>query len=285
MKIVFAKTRYLYQSYVDLWQLVELSGFPTCYVDEIDLEDEGLFIISPVNGELRPHVTHRRSILKGPQRAKLVFLNLERPDSGLWRLEDIGNGASNELDEIMKYVDFVWSMDRWYASLDRRMIHVTMGSHPGMMLGPMIPSTANYDLCHMSYAVGRRDEIYGKLKRNFRLAPNGWGAERHALLQGSRAMVNVHQTPAPLAEPLRIAVAAAYAKPLLSETIQDPYPLVPGEHFLQASHADLNERIIQWMADENTLSRIGANLYTLLCFEHTFEKGIRDAAKRTLERV
>ncbi len=36
-EITFVKTRHVYDSYTDFWRLVELSGFPTIYYDELDL--------------------------------------------------------------------------------------------------------------------------------------------------------------------------------------------------------------------------------------------------------
>lgn len=49
--IIFAKTRHVYQSYDDFWRLVALSGFETCYVDEIDHNRDATYIFTPTNGE------------------------------------------------------------------------------------------------------------------------------------------------------------------------------------------------------------------------------------------
>src|SRR6266404_2769198 len=76
---IFARTRYQYQSYSDFWRLVELSNFQTCYVDQIDLENDQIYITTPINGEHRPHINHRRSILKKAQQARVVTWMLERP--------------------------------------------------------------------------------------------------------------------------------------------------------------------------------------------------------------
>jgi hypothetical protein len=39
--IIFARTRWNYESYVDYWDLVELSNFPIVWLDEMDLSKIG----------------------------------------------------------------------------------------------------------------------------------------------------------------------------------------------------------------------------------------------------
>lgn len=284
MQIVFARTRYEYRSYSDLWRLVELSEFPICRVDEIDLAQDTLYVTAPVNGELRPHIAHRRSILKGAPRARIVWWNLERPDSGRWTLANIGIGASNDVEEILNWVDAVWASDRWFASLDGRMLYVPLGSHRGLA-GTVPPRGAfEWDLAHLSYITSRREMIYRALEPAVRLAPNAWPPERERVLSRSRAMLNIHQTPAPIAEPLRFAIAAAHAIPLLTETLADPWPLVPGEHCLMASHGAIAKRVVEWLQG-GSLEALGGNLARLLCDERPFRRGVEEAAKITCERI
>src|SRR3990167_3761553 len=58
--IVMARTRFDYYnpengfgSYRDWWKLAQLSGFETCFVDEINVERDAVFIYAPHNGEIQ----------------------------------------------------------------------------------------------------------------------------------------------------------------------------------------------------------------------------------------
>ena len=57
----------------------------------------------------------------------------------------------------------------------------------------------------MSYEVPRRQTIY---KYFMNVGKNGWGEERHRVLQQSKFAVNVHQDQFPFCEPLRLALFA-----------------------------------------------------------------------------
>ena len=76
-EITFVKTRHVYDSYTDFWRLVELSGFPTIYYDEMDLRQSGVFIISPTNGSVEQHLENH--VNDFPRNAHLILWNLERP--------------------------------------------------------------------------------------------------------------------------------------------------------------------------------------------------------------
>src|SRR3990172_401663 len=273
---IFAKTRYWYDSYTDLWKLVELSGFKTCYVDEIDLEKEGLFITAPVNGELRPHMDYRRSILKGIQKPKIVWWNLERPDSG--RQFSIRN-MREENSEILRYVDAIWVSDRYFQSLDPRMTFVVLGSHSQLMedLGED-PKETIYDLAPMAYLNPRRTTILAQLK-NFRIAPNAWGKERARILARTSVMLNIHQTDAQIVEPLRFALAAAYGMALISETCADPYPLVNGHDILMSDYGNLGNYTGDLIYGQR-LGDAGLRLKDKLTVEWTFRRGVKEVLAR-----
>lgn len=174
--LVFARTSYFYQSYFDFWKLVELSGFETCFVKDIDLERDAVYVTTPVNGELRPHTKFRRSILKKPQQAKIVWWVLERPDSGDYELGKIkGNECvTKTTDEILEYVDHIWVSDRYYTVLDPRTTYVPLGSDSGLAGGP--PGPHSYDVCTLAYNNHRREQVYVPLKNQIRMAPfSAWG--------------------------------------------------------------------------------------------------------------
>ena len=48
---IFVRTRHTYESYADLWRLVELAGFPVCYADELDPASDDTYIVIVRNGE------------------------------------------------------------------------------------------------------------------------------------------------------------------------------------------------------------------------------------------
>jgi hypothetical protein len=284
MNILFAHPEYKYDSYSDYRALAALSGFENVFVKDIDLERDALYIVSPVNGELRPHLSHKRSLLKGPQKAKVVWWNLERPDSGPGDLGKlIGSQVCNTTNEILQWVNAIWVSDRYYASLDSRMIFVPMGSDPRITGSPLpvnprgLPKS--YDWCHLSYQNDRRRVIYTELlRRGCREAPNGWATERDQTLKASRTMVYVHQTPAPIGAPLRWALAAAYKIPLLCENLADPYPLEPGKDLMMCDYKDLAQNVPGWICSE-AIAYMGEHLHQKLCVDHNFRKSVEQGVR------
>lgn len=264
---IFARTRYNYDSYTDYWKLVELSGFRTCYVDQIDLEQDEFYIVSPINGELRPHVTYRRSILKGPQKARIIWWNLERPDSHdrPFARESVV-GPNNE---ILQYVDRIWVSDTLYHSLDPRMQFVILGSNPWLRTADGEPPT--YDFTVMAYLNPRRTTVLSGLTA-FRMGPNAWEPQRGKILSSSKVMLNIHQTEAPICEPLRFALAAAYKMPIISETCADAFPLKNGISILMADYNRLAGYASEMMRKD--LSWHGERLHEELCSRWTFRTGV-----------
>lgn len=277
---IFARTQYHYDSYVDFWRLVEASEFKICTVDKMDLESDNTYITTPINGEHRPHITHRRSILKGPQKAKIIAWNLERPDGGRFSGQDPSGAVKEVYDDLLKYFDAVWASDRFLASMPAhpRSIYVTLGSHQDLS-GPEKPFPGfSYDVAHMSYVTDRRKTILGTL--GLRQAPNAWGEKRDGILRRTRAMLNIHQTPSKVSEPLRIALAAAYRMPYLTEECQELYPLTEGKTCLSAPHSELQKKVSEWLSGD--VAPIGHNLHQLLVHEMPFRKGVMEGLERTI---
>lgn len=220
--IVFVRTRYEYASYVDYWKLVELSEFPTVYVDEVDIEENVTYIVSPMNGEWRPHIDSEYA--QGKEKmARLYLWNLERPGGS-------GNIGRYKVDNVAlirgDYVDHVLVSDRRLAQMTN-LHYVPLGTHAGLGM----PGTVKrWDLIHLSCFSGRRSFLFTdphKSARNVKgmsVAPNGWGQDRHKRLQESKFMLNVHQDDYPFIEPLRFALASAYGLPIITEQSYDLYP-------------------------------------------------------------
>lgn len=260
MDYCFVRTRHVYDSYQDFWEMVRLANLPTCYVDEIDINADCVYVTTPLTGELKSRT------LPKDRRARIIWWNLERPDG-----EYAGN-FTEVVTEALLHVDDIWVSDRYYQTWDPRLKFVVMGSHPDLRVAPG-PAT-HYDIAHYSYCNGRRNHTYGKLQElSLSLAPNGWGAERAAGLLHSKIFLNVHQTDALIGEPLRFAVAAAYSTNLVSESLADPYPLVPGTDFSMAEYDDL-PWVVKHMADMSLMLAGGRDsLYKRLCVEHRFPQG------------
>jgi hypothetical protein len=266
-RIVFAHTRYVYDSYRDYRRLVEVSGFPTCYLDECAWDDpDAAFITTPPNGEF----PYDRALSR---KCKLVLWDLERPDSE--GLRDV----SESLHKFDGRADAIWVSDRHYATLDGRYTFVPMGSDHRLRGSDSNPELT-YDFCHESYVYGRRDAPFAALRSRLREGPAGRrDGQRDELLHRSRLMVNVHQTPAAVGEPLRFALAAAYALPLVSETLNDSFPMRPSEHFVMATLDEVPDAVHRTLGRSDR-TEIGRRLQQLLCDTLTFERCVKSAVSR-----
>lgn len=226
-EIVFVRTRWHYNSYTDFWKLVELSGFPTCYVDEVNVYDANkTFIVSPMNGEWIPHILSQfPNGRKNFQGATLIHWNLERPGEA--------TGFQGYLSDNMHlisggYLDDVIVSDKALA-LQTGFTYVPLGSHP--LLGePGGLYMKTFDVIHLSCYSNHRSFLFQtpnapkSLLGSVKVADNGWGIQRDENLKRSRFMLNVHQDGFLYVEPLRFALAAAYGLPVLTEDLYNVYP-------------------------------------------------------------
>lgn len=280
-KIIFAKTRHEYGSYSDFWSLVRLSEFETRFVDDINLSENTIFLTTPINGDLYQRIDFERKRLGDIKpTARVIAWQLERPDENIPPGPDV---LETRNDELFKWVDEVWVSDRYYASLDHRYVHVPLGSHPELREGG--PGPERYDLCHISARFPRRQPILDPILKDYgkRVGPTGWGESRARTLNSSRAMVNVHKTPAPIGEPLRFAVAAAYKLPLITETLANPWPMVSGIHFLESGAGSLRGQVRAALARPD-LQEFGDRMHNLLCVEMPFGKCVREALEKATQR-
>ena len=222
-QIIFSRTRHVYDSYVDFWRLVELSGFHWVYYDQIDFQSDNLYIHSPMNGNYREFLSsHARD-----RRCTLAHWLLERPTpegketpvEALRRYRD----ANREL-EAMRYVDVTVVSDP-LLSERTGFKYIPMGSHRD--LGEWSPDKA-YDFVGLMAPYPRRMFLFNgdKVKSEWEgmtFAPNANGIHeadlRDLCLRASRFGLNIHNDVHPYCEPLRFAVFAAYALPIVTETL------------------------------------------------------------------
>lgn len=212
-EIIFSRTRHNYDSYSDFWRIVELSGYPIVYYDQIDFQSDNLYIHCPMNGSYREHIKNHID-----RRCKVGHWLLERPDEGL----EGYISANKELVDI-RFVDFNIVSDAQLAK-DTGFHYVPLGTHadfgtPG--------DSKIYDFCGlMSFTdhrawLFRSPQLLQTRVGRLTLAPNGWGEFRNHTLQSSRFGLNIHKDRYPYCEPIRFAIFASYGLPFVTEWIHE----------------------------------------------------------------
>lgn len=292
--ITFVRTNHFYESYQDFWRLVELSGFPTIYVNELDISKPGIYITSPMNEDWREHVNeeHKKGKLNN---AHLILWNIERPSGssgsvgeygrqqrylmgGLWSTGEKTKKRDN--GEIVtsygKFIDEVWVADRRLAD-DQALRFVVLGSDEGL---GQPGDEKTYDFCHMSYMIPRRTRIYDHFTN---IGPNSWGDERDQVLKRSRFALNIHQDIHWYQEPLRFALFAAYGLPIISESLYDSYPW-SDEFMVTSIYDSLVGRMRQALTEDYAPYRdMGLRARERMCGEFRFRDMIIKAVKESTE--
>lgn len=265
-EIIFCKTRYGYDSYQDFWSIVNLSKYKTCYVDEINISTKDtVYIVSPINGEIRPHLDNQKH---QPRNAHLILWQLERPAS---EGGSVGGYAKAQRDLIYeRYFDEVWVSDQQLAN-ETLTRFVPLGSHKKLgNLGTL--NDKRFNAVHMSYINPRRENVYRHIKK---LAPNAWGDRRDQVLKQSRFAINIHQDQYPFCEPLRIALFAAYALPIISErvTLTEPYH----DKIIWQDYDEVQPTLEDLLHNYEKWYEWGKELHEYLCIENTFKKWVDKA--------
>lgn len=267
-KIVFARTRHNYDSYTDYWKLVELSGYPVVYVDQIDASvPQVSYIASPFNGEFFGLGDKKRA-----PGTKIYLWNLERP-GGSGGIEEY---KRSNLEHISNhFIDDVIVSDRALAKLTN-FTYVPMGSHP--KLGEPW-STKLFGFIHLMCYSNRRGMFFtnpSSPRNSFAgcsIAPNGWGDARHYHLQRSWYMLNIHQDEYEFMEPLRFALATSYGLTILSENLAaEPFPYQHG--VIQFPLKDIELAMMSAMRNRHELARMGGEMYEFVMTHHTFRQCI-----------
>jgi hypothetical protein len=263
--VIFCKTRYQdigYHSYNDLWKLVELAGYPVCYVDEIDAYDVSkTWIVTPLNDEW----------LNGWVGAKSKIIHLELEWRTDWRANvDTPAGVAE-----------TWVCDKSYAErIGAR--YVPMGSDERLnenLLGS-IPYLDMHYISLISYQTPRRQNITQQLKDlavGISVIDNSWGKDRSRRLRQSVAMLHVHQTPQTAGvAPLRWCLAAAHHLPIISETIPDR-GIFGYTHMMMADYEHIAKFTKHMLEDKRLLADYADALHGLLCRDWTFRKMIESS--------
>lgn len=295
MRPVFlARTRYEYGSYAYFWKLAELSGIPICYVDEIDLEADAIYVLTPANGELvqegrwSPQFQAKVEALRGrPRKCVLVWHMLERP--GGETLQDPSLAQSVLKRDIAwatpDKIDAIWTHDRHFAGMDERLLCVPIGSDPRLRHGEQVRPFV-YDLAHFMYVNHRRSQVLAGLEgAGLKVAPPDWGPSRELAWNSSRAIVSIHQSPVLGGEQLRFAAAAAWRMPLIAEIMRDPWPLERGVDFVEFHYENIVNGVSDLIRSGRDLSDLGEALHSRLCVEYPFRACILESVASTLRRL
>lgn len=254
--VIFARPRTVYDSYQDYYALIELSGYPLIYFDEIDPQSDNCYIHTVVNGE-------NQDGYQSPK-ARMILHDLE------WRLD----GAYPALPGFSE----VWGADEWYVEqLRNRGVNarfVPVGSHAGLNPEPDGAREKRYDYAMLMYFTYRRQWVRDRvMEGGLTVSPNAWRNERHEILLSSRAMLNVHQHDnVRTVAPTRWALVAAYRLPMISETIDSPL-----WHGLYYDYEDLVDAAQTWRVREAELREAGECLYQQMCVERTLRKCVEGA--------
>jgi hypothetical protein len=288
--ITFVRPTHHYESYHDFWRLVELSGFPTIYENELDITKPGTYIVTPMNGNFIEHMTgsvehwHNTGNAIGGQivyqknsglhrRAHIIIWNLERP-GGSGSVWSYGDECFRWMST--RIADEVWVSDPVLAD-ETQTRYVVLGSHPG--LGEL-SDDKEFDFCHMSAVNSRRVHIYKNFPEHT-IGQNCWPPERDEVLKKSRFALNVHQDNWPFCEPLRIALFAAYGLPVISESLvgNQPYRGIATASYPDALVTKLKSAIRDdykhWKAE-------GLALHHRLCHELPFGPLVVQAVNETV---
>lgn len=251
---IFVRTRHVYDSYSDLWKLVELSGFATCYMDEMDVNRKSrTYILPTLNGEVGDGWQGAK--------ARLIHLNME------WDAYPPTPGIRE-----------TWHFDKWFAS-EIGAKYVPFGGHAGLREGDTSAVSTACDVAFLGYIIPRRQQMQHDLKQvGLTLSPSSaWGDERHAVLAGSRVYGHIHQHENKHGIPaLRLVVAAAYGLPFITEQCADAGRFA--DAIMQAPYHYFAGFTRDWLRDEwNMLKAKGDALRGLLCEDFTFRKSVEAA--------
>ena len=256
--IIFATSRQAYDSYSDLLRLINLSGFPLVYIDEIYPDSDNVYIFS--TPQTYWHDGTERHGWQGAK-ARIIY----------WNIEWYEDQAYRDIPGVE-----IWSADKWHADkIGAR--YVPMGSHQDLINEPLQDCPKTWDVSLLAYLTNRRLEAVKWLTDGgVSIAPRGWGAERHSILQQTRIMLNVHQHDyAFTVAPQRWALAAAYRMPMITENVADA-GIFTNSYMMQCERQHMADFVRMWR-DDHRLTDYGHALHELLCNERTFRKCVEGA--------
>ena len=255
------------ESYSDYYRMIEMSGFRTCELAEIDYQSENVYIWSSHIGNPSQVFNHDKA---RERKCKLVNWWLEWPK---WE-----NGILTGWEGLEEPVDEVWVSDFYLYALAKefkghaadKYRFIVMGGHPDFGDPDYQSRRFEWDFCHLSYVTGVRGQKMEILRQHgFSFAPNGWGEQREVSLRSSRWGLHLHQTPLPTIAPQRFLLFASYGLPIVSDYCADPTPFAVFQDAMIHFDPRLSSLMNRRLRDE----AIKYN-YNLITKERTFRKEV-----------
>lgn len=257
-----------YDGYRDYFRLVELSGYPVIWLDEVDPTSDNVYILSPLNGSWE-------NGWENPK-ARMILWDLE------WRLETGAHDWGKSLLKTPPGMSEVWASDQWYTGILQERAttpvkYVPLGSHPGLVEANA-PAADHFDVTFQAYIWGRRNTMADRfMSKGLSIAPSKWNPDRDSLLKSTTALIHCHQWEGVnTVAPLRFAIAAAYGLPLISEQVQDR-DLFDGTVLFSDYEAMPEYAATMTQRYQGELQERGQALHELLCHEYSFRKCVEAA--------
>lgn len=252
--VIFARPRHEYDSYRDLYRLIELSGYPLIYADEIEPDSDNCYIVTLLNGETQGGWPGAR--------AEIILWDLE------WRVDD---------PPRVPGVSRVWVSDPWYADQIGAQC-VLMGSHPDPALVGGLPPAEQRDgvIALMYTGPHRRNRAIHDIEAlGVTVYGPAWGDERATRLSQAAAMLHIHQHEgiATMA-PLRWVIAANQQLPVLHEETTYPHH-IPGAFW--TNYGGVPRMVRLFMSKPDDLRDAGQRLHQYLCIDHPFRATVEAA--------
>lgn len=119
------------------------------------------------------------------------------------------------------------------------------------------------------------------LKTMYDFNPIGlWGEERNRILRRSKIYLSVYRHARDFSG-TRFCLGMGNGALIVSEPIADPYPFVPGEHYIEAAVPDLGRTILAYLRDETGRTRLCRQATRFITEDYT----MRASAERILARA
>lgn len=258
----FVRAAQGYSSYRDFWRLVTLAGYSIIEAPEVDLTNAADTYIF-VTPEPWPDVSGAA--------ARCIAWELEYAgdythDTGAWGGE-------------------LWASDTtWAKEHNARFVLMGSDARLAMDASPQpsdVEMTIGYDVTLLGYMTPRRARIKAELP-SLRWTADYPGDQigRHTILSYTRLMLHVHQhEDARYTAPLRIALAAAYKLPVVSEAVYAPGPY--HKRIWYADYGDLAREVKARIANLDGLRRRGDTLHEWLCVKQPFADIVKEALARS----
>lgn len=118
-------------------------------------------------------------------------------------------------------------------------------------------------MAHLVGRIGRRQRLMADVKAELakmqidlaRFPTGTYGSVRNGILGQSRIVIDIHRLPGNHPG-FRFIVATAAGAALVTEPLADPWPLVPGVHYVEATAAEMAEAVRSLLDDESRRRRM-----------------------------